>query len=59
MFGLFEIEGLSASEVAATLDCKLNTVYSRLRRARAAIVRAMAQYDADLAPPTLEKDHHG
>jgi RNA polymerase sigma-70 factor (ECF subfamily) len=59
VFVLFEIEGLSASEVAATLDCKLNTVYSRLRRARAAIVRAMAQYDADLAPPTLEKDHHG
>jgi RNA polymerase sigma-70 factor (ECF subfamily) len=59
VFVLVEIEELSPSEVAATLDCKLNTVYSRLRRARLAIARAMAQYDADLSPTTLEEQHHG
>jgi RNA polymerase sigma-70 factor (ECF subfamily) len=59
VFVLIELEGLSAPEVAAALACKLNTVYSRLRRARAAIARAMAQYDADLSPTTPAKDHHG
>ncbi len=32
---LAELEGLSAPEIAEALGCKLNTVYSRLRRARA------------------------
>jgi RNA polymerase sigma-70 factor (ECF subfamily) len=59
VFVLVELEGLSAPEVALALGCKLNTVYSRLRRARAAIARAMAQYDADFSPPTPVKDHHG
>jgi RNA polymerase sigma-70 factor (ECF subfamily) len=58
-FVLIELEGLSAPEAAATLDCKLNTIYSRLRRARVAIARAMAQYDADLFPTTPAKEHHG
>ena len=34
VYVLMELEGLSAPEVAASLGCKLNTVYSRLRRAR-------------------------
>lgn len=62
VFVLVELEGLSAPEVALALGCKLNTVYSRLRRARAAIAKAMAQYDADLSPTppaTPAKDHHG
>jgi RNA polymerase sigma-70 factor (ECF subfamily) len=59
VFVLVELEGLSAPEVALALDCKLNTVYSRLRRARAAIAQAMAQYDADLSPTKPAKDHHG
>ncbi len=36
VFFLSEIEGWSAPEVAQALAIKLNTVYSRLRRARAA-----------------------
>jgi RNA polymerase sigma-70 factor (ECF subfamily) len=56
---LIEIEGLSAPEVAAALGCKLNTVYSRLRRARASIARAMAQYDVDISRPTPAKVLHG
>ncbi len=34
VFALSELEGLSAPEIAEALDLKLNTVYSRLRRAR-------------------------
>ncbi|HLT39453.1 MAG TPA: sigma-70 family RNA polymerase sigma factor [Enhygromyxa sp.] len=57
---LIEIEGLSAPEVAAALGCKLNTVYSRLRRARASIARAMAEFDADdPSPAVLGKELHG
>lgn len=59
VFVLVELEGLSAPEVAAALGCKLNTVYSRLRRARAAVAQAMAQYDAEPSPPILSKDRHG
>jgi RNA polymerase sigma-70 factor (ECF subfamily) len=44
VFVLCEIEGLSAPEVSDALECKLNTVYSRLRRARADINLAMAAY---------------
>ena len=36
VFFLSEVEGWSAPEVAAALELNLNTVYSRLRRARAA-----------------------
>jgi len=42
---LADVEGLSAPEIADALGCKLNTVYSRLRRARDAVVRAMAELD--------------
>jgi RNA polymerase sigma-70 factor (ECF subfamily) len=56
---LVELEGLSAPEVAAALGCKVNTVYSRLRRARASIARAMAQYEADVSLPTPAKVLHG
>lgn len=35
VFVLADVEGLSAPEIAAALGCKVNTVYSRLRRARA------------------------
>lgn len=34
VFVLAELEGLRAPEIAAALDCNLNTVYSRLRVAR-------------------------
>ncbi|NVB42305.1 RNA polymerase sigma factor [Pseudenhygromyxa sp. WMMC2535] len=48
VFVLTELEGLSAPEIADALGCKLNTVYSRLRRARADINREMAaHYGAD------------
>jgi RNA polymerase sigma-70 factor (ECF subfamily) len=34
VFVMTEVEGMSAPEIAAALNLKLNTVYSRLRRAR-------------------------
>lgn len=34
VFELSEIDGLSGPEIARALDCKLNTVYTRLRTAR-------------------------
>lgn len=45
VFVLSDIEGLSAPEIADALGCKLNTVYSRLRRARAMVIEAMASLD--------------
>ena len=51
---LVDVEGLSAPEAATALDCKLNTVYSRLRRARATIARVMARHEAELEPSTKE-----
>jgi RNA polymerase sigma-70 factor (ECF subfamily) len=45
VFVLSDIEGLSAPEIADALGCKLNTVYSRLRRARATLIDAMAASD--------------
>jgi RNA polymerase sigma-70 factor (ECF subfamily) len=47
---LTELEGMSAPEIAEALGCKLNTVYSRLRRAR-------ADLEALLMP--IEGSHHG
>lgn len=44
VFVLADLEGLSAPEISDALGCKLNTVYSRLRRARADINLAMAAY---------------
>jgi RNA polymerase sigma-70 factor, ECF subfamily len=49
VFVLSDVEGLSAPEIADALGCKLNTVYSRLRRARASVIEAMASLDRSLA----------
>lgn len=43
VFYLAQIEGFTAPEIAGALGLKLNTVYSRLRRARAAFERAVAE----------------
>lgn len=42
VFVLCEIEEMTAPEVAAALDIKLNTVYSHLRKARLGLERVMA-----------------
>jgi RNA polymerase sigma-70 factor (ECF subfamily) len=47
VFVLAELEGWSAPEIADALQIKLNTVYSRLRRARASVMATMAEHDAD------------
>ena len=52
---LADIEGLSAPEISEALGCKVNTVYSRLRRARASLARHMAHYESE---PSKER-HHG
>ena len=46
VFVLAELEQLSIPEIADALDVKLNTVYSRLRLARAAFAEAAARYRA-------------
>lgn len=43
VFVLADIEGFSGPELVEALGCKLNTIYSRLRRARVAINEAMAE----------------
>ncbi len=43
VFVLAELEGLTAPEIAEALEVKLNTVYSRLRTARAEFERAVAE----------------
>lgn len=40
-FVLADLEGMSAPEIAVMLDVKLNTVYSRVRLARARFQRAL------------------
>jgi RNA polymerase sigma-70 factor (ECF subfamily) len=42
VFVLAELEGMTAPEIAIALEVKLNTVYSRLRRARAVFSRLLA-----------------
>ncbi len=60
VFVLADIEGLSAPEIADALGCKLNTVYSRLRRARDGVVRAMAELDlVQDSPLVAERIAHG
>lgn len=44
VFVMTEVEGMSAPEIAAALDLKLNTVYSRLRLGRAAFERAVERF---------------
>jgi RNA polymerase sigma-70 factor (ECF subfamily) len=46
VFVLAELEELTAPEIAEALGLKLNTVYSRLRLARAAFAEAAARYRA-------------
>lgn len=46
VFVLAEIEGLSAPEIATVVEGKLNTVYSRLRLARARFEQALARQHA-------------
>lgn len=56
---LADIEGLSAPEIADALGCKLNTVYSRLRRAREAVVQAMAELDSSSPRDSQQRTAHG
>lgn len=44
VFVLSEIEGLRGTEIAAELDVNLSTVYARLRAAKQAFERALAQH---------------
>jgi RNA polymerase sigma-70 factor (ECF subfamily) len=46
VFVLAELEQLSAPEIATVVGAPLNTVYSRLRLARAEFARAVARYRA-------------
>jgi RNA polymerase sigma-70 factor (ECF subfamily) len=46
VFVLAELEQLTAPEIAEALGVKLNTVYSRLRLARAAFAKAAARFRA-------------
>lgn len=53
VFIMIELESMTAPEIAAVLDLKVPTVYSRLRLAREAMRRAVARYLArskDRAP---------
>jgi RNA polymerase sigma-70 factor (ECF subfamily) len=67
VYTLAELEGLSAPEIADALGCKLNTVYSRLRRARADLAIALAEQaprdESDpaemLAAGIGRRSHHG
>jgi RNA polymerase sigma-70 factor, ECF subfamily len=46
VFVLYEIEGLEGEEIARMLDCSVNTVWSRLRHARAEFAKAIARRQA-------------
>jgi RNA polymerase sigma-70 factor (ECF subfamily) len=46
VFVMAELEQMSAPEIAGALDVNLNTVYSRLRAARAGFERAVARHRA-------------
>lgn len=46
VFVMMELEQMSAPEVAETLGVNLNTVYSRLRKARAEFSAALARHNA-------------
>jgi len=47
VFVLAELDQLTAPEIAEALDCKLSTVYSRLRRARARVTRTVHARERD------------
>ncbi|MFO7565140.1 MAG: sigma-70 family RNA polymerase sigma factor [Enhygromyxa sp.] len=67
VYVLADLEGLSAPEIADALGCKLNTVYSRLRRARADLEAALAEPSPRRTPDRAEGlavgicqgSHHG
>ena len=44
VFVLFELEGLSMQEIAQSLECPIQTAYSRLRAAREAVDAAVRRY---------------
>lgn len=46
VFVLFEIEGLKIDEIARTLECPENTVWSRLHHARAEILKMARKQEA-------------
>ena len=47
-FVLMELEQMTADEVASALGINVNTVYSRIRRARLEFDRLVARYGVDL-----------
>jgi RNA polymerase sigma-70 factor (ECF subfamily) len=51
VFVLAELEGLRPPEIATVLGCNLNTVYSRLRRAREDLSRALVHAGLDDSNP--------
>lgn len=51
VYVLAELEGLRPPEIAGLLGCKLNTVYSRLRRAREDLSAALVRAGLDDAHP--------
>lgn len=60
VYVLAEIEGLRPPEIAAMIGCKLNTVYSRLRRAREQLHAALAQVEhAQTSTANHNRGNHG
>jgi RNA polymerase sigma-70 factor (ECF subfamily) len=57
VFVLAELEGMRPPEIAGLLGCNLNTVYSRLRRAREDLSRALVHAGLDDSTPTLMRSH--
>jgi RNA polymerase sigma-70 factor (ECF subfamily) len=55
VFVMCEVEGLSAPELADSIDVPLNTIYSRLRLARARFKKFLRSEHAG----TTRLDHHG
>jgi RNA polymerase sigma-70 factor (ECF subfamily) len=53
VFVLAELEGMRPPEIADVLGCNLNTVYSRLRRAREDLSRALVHAGLDDGTPPL------
>lgn len=51
VFVMAEVEQFTAPEIADALGVKLNTVYSRLRLARARFERALARHRAEVGEP--------
>jgi RNA polymerase sigma-70 factor (ECF subfamily) len=47
VFVLYEIEGLSMKEVAETMDCPLQTAYSRLHAARRVVVEELKRLEIE------------